>query len=77
MRGPLETYGYNTVTFGDLPAAGELEVAKANVGELGAHIHPKTAKQIEDKVYVDDGALATESHKEFRKMKGQLKPDGK
>ena len=48
--GPLETSGYDAVTFGDLPAAGMLEVAKAKVAELGAHIHPKTAKQIEDKV---------------------------
>ena len=47
--GPLETSGYDTVTFGDLPAAGVLEVAKAKAAELGAHIHPKTAKQIEEK----------------------------
>jgi hypothetical protein len=71
-----ETYGYDRVTFGDLPAAGALEQAKARAAELGAHIHQETARQLRDKMFSDDGALAADSKEELLRMKGTRQEDG-
>ena len=51
-----QTYGYETLAFGDKLAATALEIAKRKVSEIGEEIDPVASKRIRTDLYVDDGA---------------------
>ena len=68
--------GYNVMTFGDLAAAAGLELARAEMAMLGRHICPRTADQLREKMYVDDGAVAAHSREELERIRGERLPDG-
>ena len=70
-----QTYGYNRVMFGDQPAAAVLEVAKSTAADLGKHIHPYTAWQLRNKVYVNNGPLEASSREELQEMRGKRRED--
>ena len=70
------TYGYDRVTFGDQVAATVLELTKARASVLGHSIHPPTATQLKNKVYVDDGCIAGKSREELEEMRGTKLDDG-
>ena len=67
---PWLTYGFDRVTFGDHIAPLALELAKSRAADLGQDLHPSTADQIKQKLYVDDGAIAAESRDEVKRMRG-------
>ena len=71
-----QIYGYNRVTFGDMCAATALELTKRRAASLGEDIHPPTAHQLRDKVYVDDGTLAGDSKEELLLMRGVKDDEG-
>ena len=75
-EGPWVVLGYNTMSFGDQPAAAGLELAKAEAARLGASVDAHTAEQISKKMYVDDGALAADSREQLEAMRGSRREDG-
>ena len=60
-----------------MQAATALELAKGRVADLCWNIHPGTARQLCDKVYSDDGALAASSREELLEMRGERQEDGR
>ena len=66
---------YNCMTFGNLPAAARLELARAGAGRLGRHVDGNTARQIRDKMYMDGGAIAAQTRKELEGLRGERRSD--
>ena len=48
-----DVHGLTCVTFGDRPAAAQLEVAKKMVADTYNHVNPKAARMIKEDSYVD------------------------
>ena len=55
----MRILGYNSITLVDQAAAAGIELAKAEMDKLDRHVDPHTAGQLRDKVFVDDGVVAT------------------
>ena len=65
-----EDFAFTRATFGDLAAGLILEVAKRRVAELGHHIDPMAARQLQDYSYVDDSLMGG-SQEDADRMRGQ------
>ena len=59
-----KTYGIETVTFGDKPAATISSIAMQETAEIHKHLGEKTAEKIQNDVYVDDIAATGDESKE-------------
>ena len=70
-----EDYGYDRATFGDVAAGLLLATGMKMAATIGEEIDPEAARQIREKVYVDDG-LAGGSAEMVDRMKGSEGKEG-
>ena len=61
----VETYGIDTVHFGDRPAATIASVALRKTAEIHSDIDPEASEKIVDDSYVDDITTGTEKPEEY------------
>ena len=72
-------FGFNTVSFGDRPAAAFLEIAIRRTASLNQHIDPLAATRITEDRYVDDlstGGSPSEVDRFMGKSTVDLQQDG-
>ena len=69
-----EDFAFTRATFGDLAAGLILEVAKRRVAELGQHIDPMAARQLQNFSYVDDSLMGG-SQEDADQMRGRREGD--
>ena len=67
-------YGMETVTFGDRPAAAQLEIAKRILAEKYEDINPLAARAIKEESYVDDITSGADEQAEVDRLKADI-PD--
>ena len=72
-----KTYGFNTMTFGDVPAAVILELVKSLAAQKYKQIDLVAAKRIENDSYVDDNLTGGDVQEVERMMGNCTKVDGK
>ena len=68
-----QTYGIETVTFGDRPAATIAAVALKETAEIHKHIDENAAQKIKDDTYVDDLLSGDENHEKAGVLKDNIK----
>ena len=61
-----DVYGLTCVTFGDRPAATQLEVAKKIVADVYNYINTEAARMIREDSYVDDGASGANDKEDLK-----------
>ena len=72
-----QTWGFDRVAFGDIPASVFLEIVKGLAAQLGVDIDPDTARKIVEDSYVDDN-LSGGNEEEADRMIGECQEiDGK
>ena len=68
-----DTYGTETVTFGDKPAAAISAIALRETAELYKHINEEAAAKIKDDMYVDDIATGAANMEGVQRLKEGIK----
>ena len=69
---PPKTYGFETVTFGDKPAAIITACAIQETAKTYTHIDPEAARIIEEDLYADDIVTGAETTEEINKLKKSI-----
>ena len=72
---PWQDFAFDTVAFGDLPAANFLEIGRNLTADAGCHIDPEAAEKIKRDSYVDD-FVSGGSFNSVARMKGKKLEDG-
>ena len=72
MEKPIETYGIETVTFGDRPAAAIATVALRKTAEIHEDIDKVSSQKIIEDSYVDDIVTGAEDHKGCESLKENI-----
>ena len=70
---PIKTYGTETVTFGDKPAAAISAVAIQETAEAFKHIDKNAANKLKDEMYVDDIVTGDSNSKNVDVLKESIK----
>ena len=69
---PQTTYGFETVTFGDKPAAAICAAAMKEVADVYSYIDPDVAEKIKNDAYVDDIVTGAETRERIDEMIGSM-----
>ena len=69
---PIETYGIETVTFGDRPAAAIATVALRKTAEIHENISKVASQKIIEDSYVDDIVTGAENHEACESLKENI-----